>query len=71
LIHFLKIEEFPFLQFESAWTLYYLMTGNEQHMKRIVEIGGMLNLVKLLESKDQRISEEVKKLCFFLSILEK
>ena len=60
LIEILKMNNFPYLKYEIAWILTNLSMGNASHVQNIVDNGGIISLIKLLDSKFPVILEQVK-----------
>jgi len=54
LVEFLNIEQFPFLQLESACALSHLVRENPKNIKEIIDSGGVLNLLKLLDLPNEK-----------------
>ena len=62
LIEFLEMDDFPYLQYESAWILADWSMGYTIQIRCIVDNGGILSLIKLLDSKYPHVLEQVIKI---------
>ena len=51
LIEILELDDFHYLKYEVGWILTNLSTGNTLQVLNIVENGGIISLMKLLDSK--------------------
>jgi len=58
IIQLLDLDTYPRIQYEAAWCLTNIATGDREHVLCIVEKGVIRKLAKLLNSKDDGLKEQ-------------
>jgi importin subunit alpha-1 len=65
LVNFLAFEQYPKLQYEAAWALTNIASGNSDQTLVVVEQGTVPYFVALMQSPDEEMREQVSFKCFY------